>query len=801
MKLQREAMLTFAVLSFRGASLQAFTVTLWGLFLLVQIACISAAFGQVDDFDRADSAALGNGWVEKSAAAFSLVGNQVRKAATSTGYADNLVYRPTTEALLDGEASVEVRFQSLPPGYPQLFVRAQPATIANAGAYDGYLLFIDNATNRALLDRIENGAFFVLAQITLASPLNTTDTFRLRLRATGTQPVRLEAYVERRNGTNWDVIGQATVDDNAPSRLTTPGTVGFSAHVEGNLYTYDNFTRLPLDNSEPPAPAPVLADIEPASAAAGSEGFTLVVSGSDFSADSVVRWNGEERPTTFVTATELRADIPETDIAIAGTAAVTVFTPGPGGGSSNSASFFSLTPDMGFFFDDFNRQNSATLGNGWTEKFPAAFSIQNGEIISIDTYPIDYHDTIVYRPLSEDRRDVEVGIEFRLLPGLNFPQVHARVQRDSLTQPDTLESYIFFVDGFEPSPGRAMIAVQPPVTDRYECYMLGIPFPSPLQQTARYRLRFRVSGVDPVVLTGFVDRFDGQRWQVFASGTITHTTTTQRDPSLYCDFGVMPPPITEVGTVGFAKWTTNNEVLDNFYWMGLAASNPVPFIDSLSPEAAQAGGGAFTLTVSGAGFVENSVVRWNGENRPTTRVSSTQLGADIPATDIAVTGAAEVTVFTPAPGGGVSNMEPFSITADDPQIETTVTFDDPVPPGASGDLLTGVFEGIDFGTGRWRWEGAFGVNATNHIFFDSGVGTSRTLQFSPAPRRLASLRVFTGIPGNLTLSDDLGQQISLNLNPGVLQVIQTGWAQRSTTVTVNFTGGWELGIDDIVHAE
>jgi hypothetical protein len=694
-----------------------------------------------------------------------------------------------------------VRFLSLPPGYPQLFVRAQPATIANAGSYDGYLLFIDNAANRALLDRIEGGAFFVLAEITLASPLNTTDTFRLRLRATGTQPVRLEAYVERLNGADWDVIGQAMVDDNAPSRLTTPGTVGFSAHVEGNFYTYDNFMRLSLDSGEPTNPVPVLANLEPQSATAGAVGFTLVVSGSDFSADSIVRWNGEERPTTFVSATELRADIPESDIATTGMAAVTVFTPGPGGGSSNPASFFILAPDMGFFIDDFNRQDSTALGNDWTEKFPAAFSIQNGEIVSIDTYPIDYHDTIVYRPLNEDRRDVEVGVEFRLLPGLNFPQVHARVQRDSLAQLDTLESYIFFVDGFEPSPGRAIIAVQPPVTDRYECYMLGIPFASPLQQSARYRLRFRVTGVEPVFLTGFVDRFDGQRWQVFASGTITHTTTTQRNPNLYCDLGVMPPPITEAGTVGFAKWTTNNEVLDNFYWMGLAASNPVPFIGNLSPAAAQAGGGAFTLTVNGAGFVEDSVVRWNGEDRPTTRLSSTQLGADIPAADIAMTGTAEVTVFSPAPGGGLSNAEPFSITADDPLAEITVTFDDPVPPGVSGDLLTGIFEGIDFGSGQWRWEGAFGVNPTTHIFFDSAVGTSRILQFSPAPRLLESLRVFTGMTGTLTLSDNLGQQVNLNLNPGVLQVIQTGWSQSSTSVTVDFTAGWELGIDDIVHRE
>ncbi|MCI0400489.1 MAG: IPT/TIG domain-containing protein, partial [Gammaproteobacteria bacterium] len=296
-------------------------------------------------------------------------------------------------------------------------------------------------------------------------------------------------------------------------------------------------------------------------------GFTLTVNGSNFINGSVVRWNGADRTTTFVSATQLTATIPASDIATAGTAAVTVFTPLPGGGASYPQSFFVLQPGQAFFLDGFNRPDNPNIGNGWTEKFPNAFSIQNNEIASIDTAPIDYHDTIVYRPLSEDRRDVEVGVEFRVLPGQSFPQVHARVQRNTITLSDTMEGYGFFVDGFEPAPGRAIISIQPPVTNQFECYMLAIPFPSALQASERYRLRFRLTGANPVVLTGIVERFDGARWQVFASGTITHDNTTQRDPNLFCAQGTMPPPIPGAGAVSFAKWTTNNEVLDNFFWM------------------------------------------------------------------------------------------------------------------------------------------------------------------------------------------------------------------------------------------
>src|SRR5437899_8497187 len=101
---------------------------------------------------------------------------------------------------------------------------------------------------------------------------------------------------------------------------------------------------------------------------------------------------------------------------------------------------------------------------------------------------------------------------------------------------------------------------------------------------------------------------------------------------------------------------------------------------------------------------------------------------------------------------------------------TTVDFDTPAPPGSSFDLVNGVFQGIDFGAGQWRWESAYNVDPTNHIFFDSPSGTSRTFRFSPAPRILTSIRVFTtsasASTGTLTLSDDLGQTVTRTVASG-----------------------------------
>jgi subtilisin len=90
-------------------------------------------------------------------------------------------------------------------------------------------------------------------------------------------------------------------------------------------------------------------------------------------------------------------------------------------------------------------------------------------------------------------------------------------------------------------------------------------------------------------------------------------------------------------------------------------ASALPVITALSPDRRLMGGAAFTLVVNGSNFVDGSVVRWNGENRSTTFISSTQLRATIAAADSAVAGTAHVTVFTPPPGGGTSAAFTFTI--------------------------------------------------------------------------------------------------------------------------------------------
>lgn len=90
-------------------------------------------------------------------------------------------------------------------------------------------------------------------------------------------------------------------------------------------------------------------------------------------------------------------------------------------------------------------------------------------------------------------------------------------------------------------------------------------------------------------------------------------------------------------------------------------SNPAPVLTAVSPSSAPAGGPNLALSVSGAGFVRGSTVLWNGSERTTTFVSSTELVAYLPASDVAAAGSAAVTVASPTPGGGTSSAAAFTV--------------------------------------------------------------------------------------------------------------------------------------------
>ncbi len=86
-------------------------------------------------------------------------------------------------------------------------------------------------------------------------------------------------------------------------------------------------------------PRPQLASLSPSSATQGGPGFTLTVNGSGFSPQSIVLWNGSQRLALFQSESVMTATISPSDLNASGKIPVSVFTPTPGGGTSNSVDF------------------------------------------------------------------------------------------------------------------------------------------------------------------------------------------------------------------------------------------------------------------------------------------------------------------------------------------------------------------------------------------------------------------------------------------------------------------------------
>ena len=89
-----------------------------------------------------------------------------------------------------------------------------------------------------------------------------------------------------------------------------------------------------------------------------------------------------------------------------------------------------------------------------------------------------------------------------------------------------------------------------------------------------------------------------------------------------------------------------------------------PSITSISPTVATAGGAGLVLTINGSNFNSNSVVTWNGESLPASLVSSKQLTATIPATDIAQPETVFVYVYNPV--GANTTVSEGTTSATDP---------------------------------------------------------------------------------------------------------------------------------------
>ena len=376
----------------------------------------------------------------------------------------------------------------------------------------------------------------------------------------------------------------------------------------------------------------------------GSPGFTLTVTGGNFVSGAKVRWSGADRVTTFVSATQLRANIPAADLAVPGTVPVTVLN--PDGGVSNAMNFEVrvLSPSVA----DLSPSVATAGAPGFT----------------LTVYGTNFLSGAKVRWNGADRTTVFSSAT----------QLQASVAAADVATPGTRPVTVLNPDG---GLSNAMnFAVWGPLPT--------VAVLSPSYATAgASAFTLTVSGTNFV--SGAKVRWNGaDRTTTFVSATQLRASVTAAD----------------VATAGTVPVTVLNLDGGLSNAMSFEVRVPPPTVMSLSPSVAAAGASAFTLTVSGVNFVSGATVRWNGADRTTAFVSATQLRASVTAADVATPGTVPVTVLNP--DGGLSNTMSFPVTAPPSVANLSPSY---ATAGASAFTLT--VSGANFVSGaKVRWNGA-----------------------------------------------------------------------------------------------
>lgn len=128
-----------------------------------------------------------------------------------------------------------------------------------------------------------------------------------------------------------------------------------------------------------------------------------------------------------------------------------------------------------------------------------------------------------------------------------------------------------------------------------------------------------------------------------------------------------------------------------------------PTVSALSPTTAPIGSAAFTLALSGTNFVSTSQVIWDGQVRPSTYVSPTQLTTSVSDIDLSYVHTSYVMVSNGSTGGGGSTLQPFNVTQGAP----TITSLSPTTAALGGSPYTLTVNGSGFDNySQVTWNGS-----------------------------------------------------------------------------------------------
>ncbi len=485
---------------------------------------------------------------------------------------------------------------------------------------------------------------------------------------------------------------------------------------------------------------PTVNNITPVSATAGAAGFTLTVNGSGFLSGASVNWAGSGRTTTFVSATQLTATINASDVASAGSFAITANN---SGGSASGAQNFLVNPSGAFLLLDASDNSTITKdgsnrvatwadssGNGYNAtqattskkplygsytlnginvlsftasssqilQFPTTSALSNLSVFSVYQLPTALTYTTGYYPLNFGSGTCAAGAGACIGIEIGYYGGQSANAFDILGgwNADTRAT----LTGIAGSGSWQVLDWTSSSTHGSNVWSNGtaatISYPSGSDAAWNIVLGSGSAG-DWCGIGGTGNAVDSHQVQYvdsyFAEVRVYNRVLTTSERQL-------------LEGVEAWKWGLQSSLPSGHPWKNATPSNTAPAVTRITPWFALQNASQLTLTVNGSNFNASATVNWGGSARTTTYVSPTQVTATIPSSDFTSTGTPSVTVATSTPSpGGTSNGLTFTVSATNPS--PTVTSVSPTWGSAGGSAFTITVSGTNFvATSSVNWAGS-----------------------------------------------------------------------------------------------
>ncbi len=452
--------------------------------------------------------------------------------------------------------------------------------------------------------------------LTPASAIAGTGTAQITVNGSSFVPATV-VYVNGQPRTTTYVNATQLVASLTSADLATAGTLPIVATNPSPGGGSTAAASLPVNN-----PAPGSITVTPSLVTTGTATETpITVTGANFVPSTVVQINGSSRSTTFITSTQLLSSLTVADQASAGSLSINAFTPTPGGGTSSAASI---------------AINNSALG---------AISLSPSTV-----------------PVGGTTNTIITVTGTGMVPGTGI-QVNGSARATTYVSANQV-SFVLAASDVSAAGRLNVTAVNPaPNYSVSVAATLTVAAPTATPVLTSLSSTSAIAGSPAFQLsttgTGFTSgctlQWDATTLATSYSYGSVYNPLTGTYITGYSLYGLIPASLlTTTGSVSItancptAVIPTSNAITFN------VTDPPVPTVTSLSVTAGPIATDT-KLTVYGTGFSSASTVSYNSQPVSTTYLNSISLSATIPASQLLFPGTGNVTVATPAPGGGTSN--------------------------------------------------------------------------------------------------------------------------------------------------